>query len=265
MGEGQGRLRFTNGQGRGARTGAGISLSAHAVLGLLVWTGAATSGRVKGVDVGSGEMGAVAVGLIEDALPTPPATVASVTKPDEAPRRAVVAGTAKRKVSRSAIKVPGPGEVSSAMTVPPIDAIQSSIESQTATPPVVESALAPPSMQAQVPSAPPQTGAPAEPVPATRPSPAFVEPEVATYLRSQDYFPSLPASLRGRGAHYQARLDICVSKEGRVVDVGFRQPAAPALDSVLASAVRSWRYRPLMVNGAPAPFCHRMTVSYETM
>jgi hypothetical protein len=257
---GHGRSRITVGHSAG--TGAGISLTAHALFGVLIWTGVATSGRVSGVDVGSGETGVVSVGLMEDAPPpvAPPPPSLTATKLTRL-RRAVVAGTASHKVTPTTVKPTGK-ELTSLASAPPIEAIKSTSETHVATPALLASArLAPPPIDGAATAGPSEPGAPAEAVPASR-APAYVEPEVTTYLRSQDYFPSLPSSLRARGAHYQARLDICVSREGRVVDVGFRQPAAPALDSVLATAVRGWRYRPLMVNGAPAPFCHRMTVSY---
>jgi len=35
-----------------------------------------------------------------------------------------------------------------------------------------------------------------------------------------------------------------------------------AFDHTLRAAIRSWRYRPLVVNGAPTPFCHFMKIKY---
>jgi hypothetical protein len=248
---------------RGAGAGAGISLTVHAALGMLIWTGVATSGRLKGVDVGSGEMGSVAVGLIEDILPTappPPPPVLQVAPKDQRPQKVVVTSAVRRKIAAVGAQTPRASAVASAVSVPPIEAIKHSSETQTPTPPLSPAPITAPPSDA-VAAAGLAPGAPAPAPPSSRAA-TFVEPEVATYLRSEDYFPALPTSLRKRGAHYQARMDICVSTEGRVVNVGFRENAAPALDSALASAARAWRYRPLMVNGTAAPFCHRMTVSY---
>ncbi len=93
-------------------------------------------------------------------------------------------------------------------------------------------------------------------------SPPLVAAAEARYLRTYETFPRLPKSLHVAGRTYAVGLRICVCPLGRVTDVQIERGAAPELGEVLASAVRTWRYRPRAVAGVPAPFCHLMRVEY---
>jgi outer membrane biosynthesis protein TonB len=92
--------------------------------------------------------------------------------------------------------------------------------------------------------------------------PTDVSPSEATYLRTYETFPSLPRSLWVVGRVYNVMTHVCVSAEGRVTGVAIRSGAAPELDQLLVSTMRSWRYRPRYVDGAARPFCHLMKVQY---
>jgi protein TonB len=103
---------------------------------------------------------------------------------------------------------------------------------------------------------------PASPVAARVDQPSDVTPSEATYLRTYETFPSLPRSLWVTGRVYNVMTRVCVSAEGRVSGVAVRSGAEPELDQLLVSTMRSWRYRPRLVDGAARPFCHLMKVQY---
>jgi TonB family protein len=84
----------------------------------------------------------------------------------------------------------------------------------------------------------------------------------AGYLRTYEDYPSLPRSLWVVGRVYSVLAQICVSARGEVSDVTIKRGAAPELDRAVLVAMRSWRYRPRMVEGAPRPFCHLMKLDF---
>jgi outer membrane biosynthesis protein TonB len=84
----------------------------------------------------------------------------------------------------------------------------------------------------------------------------------AGYLRTYESYPSLPRSLWVVGRVYSVLTQICVSARGEVSDVAIKRGAAPELDRAVTAALRSWRYRPRMVEGAPRPFCHLMKLDF---
>jgi hypothetical protein len=268
--------------GRGGAA-AGISLGLHLGVGALAGILLQGPGSLL-ADVGTGDSGSIDVGIEEATLPLEdrdllpaltaahaPAAAIETVVPD-APR----ARAPKPRPVVAAHRPPAAPLITTAGTTPITSAAAASEEAPPAPRTAAEShqgstsvpQIAPqPTTSAMVAAAPnPVHGgasAASDPTRAPRSTPVFLPAEVASYLRAQDEFPSLPSSLRHRGAHYQAKLEICVAADGRVTDVGFRSEPAPALDSVLQAAVRGWRYRPFLVDGVATPFCHRMIVSYE--
>jgi TonB family protein len=85
----------------------------------------------------------------------------------------------------------------------------------------------------------------------------------ATALRIRDYFPRLPAAKWPEFRAYIVRVGLCVSDGGKVTEAVLQSSASPALDPLVLAAVRSWRYRPRMVDGEARPFCHAVTIAYE--
>jgi outer membrane biosynthesis protein TonB len=85
----------------------------------------------------------------------------------------------------------------------------------------------------------------------------------AGYLRTYENYPSLPRSLWVWGRVYSVLAQVCVSARGEVSDVSIKHGAAAELDRAVAVAMRSWRYRPRMVEGAPRPFCHLMKLDFS--
>jgi outer membrane biosynthesis protein TonB len=95
--------------------------------------------------------------------------------------------------------------------------------------------------------------------------PAEVPPSEARYLRTYESFPSLPRSLWVSGRSYAVLAQVCVAIDGGVSGVSIRNGAAPELDRAITATVRSWRYRPRVVEGAARPFCHLMRFVYTTL
>jgi TonB family protein len=87
-----------------------------------------------------------------------------------------------------------------------------------------------------------------------------VTPDVAQALRVYDTYPMLLAQASLTRA--EILVEVCVSDHGRVSDAVIAEGGMAAFDHTLRTAIRSWRYRPLLVNGAPTPFCHFMRIKY---
>jgi outer membrane biosynthesis protein TonB len=104
-------------------------------------------------------------------------------------------------------------------------------------------------------AAPPPPAAPAGPPPVTA-----LE---ASYLCTHQSLRSLPKSLNVRGRTYRLQVQACISAEGRVENVTLQRGAAPELDAQVLGDVRTWRYRPRIIEGKPSPFCYKVRVSYE--
>jgi hypothetical protein len=87
--------------------------------------------------------------------------------------------------------------------------------------------------------------------------------EEATALRVRDSFPRLPESVWPEWRPYIVKLEICVGDDGRVREAALRSSASPRLDPVVLAAAKTWQYRPRVVDGKPAPFCHGVVIKYE--
>jgi hypothetical protein len=86
----------------------------------------------------------------------------------------------------------------------------------------------------------------------------------AAYLRTYETFPSLPdGSWSWRSRSHVFVLQVCVAESGQVDRVLVNRGSRPDLDSYLAGAIRTWRYRPWIVSGAPRPFCHPLRITYS--
>ena len=72
------------------------------------------------------------------------------------------------------------------------------------------------------------------------------------------YRVKLPAALARTGETYTAMLLICVSARGRVTGVRVLKSAGPALDPQFPQVIGRWRYKPLLINRRPTPFCYRL-------
>jgi protein TonB len=78
----------------------------------------------------------------------------------------------------------------------------------------------------------------------------LIDPNLAQYRVS------LPAMLARGGLTYFAVLRVCVSAQGAVTGVQIMRPAGPAIDPQIPGVLARWRYRPLLLDGKPSPFCY---------
>ncbi len=88
------------------------------------------------------------------------------------------------------------------------------------------------------------------------PARKFLPPNMGALQKQSGDDPAFPPSLRKAGALYVVSAKICVSRGGDVESVTLMQRADPLLDDNVVQAVKRWRYRPLMADGIPVPFCY---------
>jgi len=91
----------------------------------------------------------------------------------------------------------------------------------------------------------------------------IISHDEATALRTIDTFPRLPESVWPEWRPYVVKLEICVGEDGHVREAVLHSSASERLDPVVLAAAKTWQYRPRVVNGKPAPFCHGVVIKYE--
>ena len=107
---------------------------------------------------------------------------------------------------------------------------------------------------------------PPPPPPATPPpprAPVRVGGQIqapALARRVEPIYPDLAVQAHVRGV---VILEAIVDKEGHVVDVKVLRTANPILDNAAVTAVRQWRYRPLVLNGLPESFVLTVVLTFE--
>jgi TonB family protein len=89
-----------------------------------------------------------------------------------------------------------------------------------------------------------------------------VSPLQASYLRIYQTFPSVPTGLWFQRRLFSVELKICVATSGNVSDVSLLRSADRSLDDLTVAAARTWRYKPLVIEGAARPFCHKIIIHY---
>ena len=91
--------------------------------------------------------------------------------------------------------------------------------------------------------------------------PRQLAPQIAKGLllidpNDERYRVSLPPALERAGASLVAIVRVCVSSEGAVTEVRLIRGAGPAVDGQIPVVLGRWRYRPLLIDGKPTPFCY---------
>ncbi|MEO8214643.1 MAG: energy transducer TonB [Myxococcales bacterium] len=90
-----------------------------------------------------------------------------------------------------------------------------------------------------------------------KPTPTrFLPPRMGEQQKLSGAQPEFPTHLAVAGARYQVMAKICVNTSGAVESVTLLKRAHPTLDTNVAATVKTWRFRPLMANGIPVPFCY---------
>jgi TonB family protein len=133
-----------------------------------------------------------------------------------------------------------------------------------APPPVEPPPIEPPPLQVPEHASPVSMAAAAPAVAEAQPASEPLPASSARGLRLYETYPSLPPGLPRGGRSYLVSVEICVAATGSVEEVHVQQGAAAALDEVLVSAIKTWRYRPYTVGGSSRAFCHSMRIVYKT-
>lgn len=85
--------------------------------------------------------------------------------------------------------------------------------------------------------------------------------ETPALVRKVDpIYPDVAVSARIRGV---VILEANVDRDGRVTDVKVLRTANRLLDDAAITAVRQWRYRPLILNGSPEPFILTVVLTFS--
>lgn len=92
--------------------------------------------------------------------------------------------------------------------------------------------------------------------PRTSPPPRFLPPSLGVLQRLSAPEPEFPVHLRRSGASYHATAKICVNPGGAVDSVTLVKRTDTALDGHVLSAVKGWRFRPLVAGSVAIPFCY---------
>jgi protein TonB len=111
-----------------------------------------------------------------------------------------------------------------------------------------------------IPDVPPP---PPPPPPAAPKDPVRVGGQISqpTLLhRVEPIYPSAAVAARVQGI---AILETIVDEDGRVTDVRVLRSANPLLDREAITAVRQWRYAPVVLNGVPVKFILTVTLSFR--
>lgn len=105
-------------------------------------------------------------------------------------------------------------------------------------------------------------GSPAPPPPPrVAAGPKMVSPQIGSRQllinpQSPAYRPKIPRALATSGQSFVAVVRMCVSAQGAVTGVSVMKGAGAAIDSQLPSVLGRWRYKPLLIDGRPTPFCY---------
>jgi TonB family protein len=245
----------------GQRRRWGLSgLSALGVHGLLVATclvGRIAGGQTRAARfLGPGPMEALAVELVrpEDVEPDPePAPASRLPAPSLTPRVVARGGRTRHPKPmrvQPAVRLPTKGNP---LLPPPSPADEGWDDDEPSTPDG-------PAFVTSGAGGRGTSGVAPKPIPLSDPYP--VSPLQASYLRVYQTFPSMPSWLWTQGRVFSVELKICVAPNGNVSGVTLVRSAVRTLDDAVVAAARTWRYRPLVVEGTARPFCHGILIHY---
>lgn len=94
-------------------------------------------------------------------------------------------------------------------------------------------------------------------------APKFLPPNMAKQQLLDGPNPELPAALNRGDYLYRVLVQICVSTTGAVDKVTLKMGADPLLNEAVMSKVRTWKFRALMANNVPVPFCYPATFEFK--
>ena len=94
--------------------------------------------------------------------------------------------------------------------------------------------------------------------------PKFLPPNMAKQQLIDGPDPVFPPSLNHGGIVYRVLVKICVTTTGSVDRVTLMKGADSVLDENVLTKVKTWRFRPLLANNVPVPFCYPATFEFKS-
>jgi periplasmic protein TonB len=93
----------------------------------------------------------------------------------------------------------------------------------------------------------------------------YVDRKVKLPLKEIDHgYPHYPDAARKRRLEGTCVVRYTIGKTGRVIDIAILDHANdPMFDEETLNTVRSWRYRPMMIDGKPVEVVHELEVNYQ--
>jgi outer membrane biosynthesis protein TonB len=98
----------------------------------------------------------------------------------------------------------------------------------------------------------------------TAPVPKFLAPNIGQGLFLSGDKGIMPIPLRKPGAVYRVLVKLCVSTTGNVDKLTIMKASDPLADAEALRVLKTFKYRPFLVNGTPAPFCYPYMVEFKT-
>lgn len=95
-------------------------------------------------------------------------------------------------------------------------------------------------------------------------APKFLPPNMAKQQLISGPDPPFPPSLNHGGIVYRVLVKICVTTAGGVDKITLMKGADSLLDTNVLTTVKTWRFRPLLANNAPVPFCYPATFEFKS-
>jgi periplasmic protein TonB len=95
-------------------------------------------------------------------------------------------------------------------------------------------------------------------------APKFLPPQIGRQQKLSGADPEFSTILARAGANYLVMAKICVATSGAVESVTLLKRAHPTLDANVLTTVKTWRFRPLMANGNPVPFCYFANFEFKS-
>jgi protein TonB len=92
----------------------------------------------------------------------------------------------------------------------------------------------------------------------------FLPPSMGAAQKLSGADPGFPDRLKRAGAIYRVLAKICVNTGGAVDKVTISVGADPELNENVLTTVKTWRFRPLLANSTPVPFCYPATFEFKS-
>ncbi|MEA2339089.1 MAG: uncharacterized protein QOE82_3096 [Thermoanaerobaculia bacterium] len=93
----------------------------------------------------------------------------------------------------------------------------------------------------------------------------YVDRTVKLPLKEVDHeYPHYPDAAKKKHLEGSCLVRYTVGKNGRIVDIAILNHAVdPMFDEETLNTIRSWRYRPMMMNGKPVEVVHEVEVNFQ--